>query len=180
MHSSEGEGRHYLVLVVEDDEAIRRLIAQAALEEPGMQVLAARDGAEALAAFAQVRPDVVLLDLHLPGLDGTEVCRRLKADPATSSVPVVGFSAGANEAEARAAGCDDFVAKPFELDDLMARLRRWWVGGPPAEPSDHRDQVVEAEPIGQPDARAAAPPERLELGRRDAAQPESGRVGRVG
>jgi DNA-binding response OmpR family regulator len=127
VHSSDPapEPRHFVVLVIEDDAAIRELIAHAALEEPGMQVLAARDGAEGLAAFEQIRPDVVLLDLQLPGLDGIEVCRRLKSDPTTAEVPIVGFSAGTNEATARQAGCDDFVAKPFELDDLMGRLRRW-------------------------------------------------------
>jgi CheY-like chemotaxis protein len=127
VHSGEPapEPRHVVVLVVEDDAAIRDLLAQAALDEPGMRVLTARDGAEALAAFARVRPDVVLLDMRLPGIDGAEVCRRLKADPATAGVPVIALSASVDPAAAQEAGCDDFVAKPFELDDLMARLRRW-------------------------------------------------------
>jgi CheY-like chemotaxis protein len=120
--------RHHLVLVVEDDAAIRALVAEVVLEEPGLQVLVARDGAEALARVEQVRPDLLLLDLQLPGLNGAEVCRRLKGDPATAGVPVVGFSAGFNEGTARAAGCDDFLAKPFEVDDVMGRLRRW-LGG---------------------------------------------------
>ena len=127
MHSNDAAPAppHRLLLVVEDDEPIRRLVAAIVLDEPGLHLLEAHDGAEALAAFAKVRPDVVLLDLQLPGVDGLEVCRRLKADPETAGVPVVGFSAGYNEAGARAAGCDDFVAKPFELQDLVARLRCW-------------------------------------------------------
>jgi CheY-like chemotaxis protein len=111
---------HRLILVVEDDDAIRALVAEVVAEEPGVHVFSALDGAQALAALQKVRPDVVLLDMGLPGIGGEEVCRRLKADPATAGVPVVGFSAGVNAAAARAAGCDDFVAKPFELEELTA------------------------------------------------------------
>jgi DNA-binding response OmpR family regulator len=135
-----------LLLAVEDDDAIRDLLAAVVTDEPGIHLLAVRDGAEALAAFGKVRPDLVLLDLQLPGVDGAEVCRRLKANPATAGVPVVGFSAGANEAAARAAGCDDFVAKPFDPEELLVRIAA---------------VLRRARPRPPPPAR---PPERIQVG----------------
>jgi len=115
--------RHRLLLVVDDDAAIRELMVHAVIEEPGIHVMLAADGAEALAAFEKVRPHLVLLDLQMPGIDGLEVARRLKSDPATADVPIVGFSAGTNAEAASAAGCDGFVAKPFDIDEVMTLIR---------------------------------------------------------
>jgi CheY-like chemotaxis protein len=67
----------------------------------------------------------VLVDVLMPRLGGLEVARRLKADPATRGIPVVALSAGATRADALAAGCDDFVGKPFDVDDLIETVRRW-------------------------------------------------------
>jgi CheY-like chemotaxis protein len=128
---STASARHRLLLVVEDDPAIRELMVHAVMEEPGVHVMLAADGAEALAAFEKVRPHLVLLDLQLPGIDGLEVARRLKAAPETASVPIVGFSAGSNAAAAREAGCDGFVAKPFDIDEVMTLIRNRLSGEPP-------------------------------------------------
>jgi CheY-like chemotaxis protein len=150
-----GEAADCLILVVEDDAPIRRIVVALLRDEPGLRVLEARDGTEALETVARVRPDAVLLDMHLPGIGGAEVCRRLKADPATAGVPVVAVSAAYNEAAARAAGCDDFVAKPFDLQDLVDRVRRWLgAGSPRREAAERGQEVADVERFGQPDGGA--------------------------
>jgi CheY-like chemotaxis protein len=123
--------RHRHLLVVYADAAIRQLMLHAVMEEPGVHVMLAADGAEALAVFEKVRPHLVLLDLQLPGIDGLEVARRLKAMPATAGVPIVGFSAGANADAALEAGCDGFVAKPFDIDEVMTLIRDRLRSDPP-------------------------------------------------
>ncbi|MBN9511206.1 MAG: response regulator [Alphaproteobacteria bacterium] len=110
------------VLVVDDEPAIRRLL-RTSLAAQGWRVAEAADGAAALDAVAAAAPDVVLLDLGLPDLDGMEVLRRLRA---VSAVPVVVLTARENE-EAKVAaldgGADDYVTKPFGTAELVARLR---------------------------------------------------------
>jgi two-component system cell cycle response regulator DivK len=113
------------VLVVDDDPDIRALLTEFLAADLGVAVATARDGQDALAQVALARPDAVLLDLMMPVLDGFEVCHRLKADPATRDIPVVAVSAGRNADGARACGCDDFVAKPFDIEAIEAALHRW-------------------------------------------------------
>jgi CheY-like chemotaxis protein len=113
-----------LVLVAEDDAAVRDLLV-AVVGDMGLGVAAARDGRAALDLVARERPALVLTDLMMPVLDGFAVCRALKADGATRAVPVVALSAGRNEPEALACGCDDFLAKPFDIDEVEATVRRW-------------------------------------------------------
>jgi two-component system response regulator MtrA len=111
-----------LVLLVEDDASIRELTTSG-LERAGFRVDAAADGPEALEQFARTPPDVVVLDLMLPGLDGYEVCRRIRA---TSQVPVVMLSARADTVDVVVGlevGADDYVTKPFEIAELVARIR---------------------------------------------------------
>jgi CheY-like chemotaxis protein len=113
------------VLVVDDDPSILDILGDFVADELGVDVVRASNGAVALAAAAARRPDLVLLDLRMPVLDGFEACRRLKADPATRAIPVVAVSADGNRAAALAGGCDDFVAKPFDLDAIERVVRRW-------------------------------------------------------
>src|SRR5947199_357360 len=113
------------VVVIEDDDDIRSLVAFR-LERVGAAVHQASDGESGLAAVAELRPDVVLLDWMMPGMDGLEVCRRLRADPATASLPVVLLTARAREADAErglAAGADAYIAKPFSQPELLDAIR---------------------------------------------------------
>jgi CheY-like chemotaxis protein len=111
------------VLVVEDDESIRRLLA-ILLEHPEeYEISLAADGAEALWQSSQIRPTVVVLDLRLPRVDGLEVARRLRADPATAGCWIVAISAEQREDEALRAGCDRFLAKPLDLVLLEEAVR---------------------------------------------------------
>jgi two-component system cell cycle response regulator DivK len=126
--------RERLVLVVEDDQCVRDLL-EAALALPELAdlgPLAVLTAPHAAAAFARMDgrvPDLVLLDVLLPGMDGTALCRRMRADPRLRAVPVVAVTAiglgDGGEEKARAAGCDGYLAKPFDLDDLLAAVRRW-------------------------------------------------------
>jgi DNA-binding response OmpR family regulator len=114
------------VLVVDDDVTIRRLL-QITLETEGFGVVTAGDGNEALRrAQDEPRPDLVLLDIMMPGMDGLQVCHTLKNDPATSGTPVVLLSAKAQSHDIELGlrvGADDYVTKPPDLLDLVARIR---------------------------------------------------------
>jgi CheY-like chemotaxis protein len=93
----------------------------------GYEVLSARDGAAAIAMVASERPDLILMDLNLPEIDGWEATRRLKADPATRDIPIIALSAYAmagDREKALATGCDDFDTKPIEFDRLLAKIEQ--------------------------------------------------------
>ena len=109
------------ILVVDDDDLIRQMVRDL-LELAGFAVWAAVDGAEGLAQAAAVRPDLILLDLMLPDLDGYTVCRALKADPATHAIPVIFLTASADPGlnhQAYAAGAAACLTKPFEVAALL-------------------------------------------------------------
>ena len=113
------------VLVVEDEEDIRELVSYNLLKE-GYQVAGVASGEDALAAIASKPPDLVLLDLMLPGVDGLTVCRKLKGDPQTESIPVILLTAKGEEADIVVGlnmGADDYITKPFSPKVLLARLR---------------------------------------------------------
>jgi two-component system KDP operon response regulator KdpE len=114
-----GKGR---VLVVDDEHSIRRAVGRA-LTARGYEVQLATDGEEALAQAAAFQPDLVVLDLNLPALDGLSVCRQLRA---WSPVPILVLSVREDEADKVAAldlGADDYLTKPFGIDELLARVR---------------------------------------------------------
>lgn len=117
------------ILIVEDVEVNQDLLVQ--LLEEDYAVATADDGAAGLEAAARERPDLILLDLSLPVIDGWEAARRLKADPALSAIPIIALTAHAmrdDEAKARASGCDDYLSKPIDEDLLFAKLQRY-LGG---------------------------------------------------
>jgi putative two-component system response regulator len=114
-----------LVLVIEDELAQRLLITRI-LEHEGYRVEAAADGEAGLRAVIEHSPDLVLLDLNLPRVDGYEVCRQLRADPVTATLPVIVITAHTaldDMVAALDAGADDFLAKPFQQAELLARMR---------------------------------------------------------
>ena len=113
------------VLVVEDEPANLKLLVRLLTVE-GYQVLTAVDGVSALATIERRAPDVILLDVQLPGLDGFEVCRRVKQSPITRLTPVImitGLQSHLHRIEGINAGADDFLGKPFDADELRARVR---------------------------------------------------------
>ena len=112
-------------MVVEDDRDIADLVSHY-LEKAGWQPQIITSGADALTASRQAPPHLIILDLMLPGMDGLEVCRALRADPATASVPVIMVTARADETDRIVGlelGADDYIAKPFSPNELVARVR---------------------------------------------------------
>jgi phosphate regulon transcriptional regulator PhoB len=113
------------VLVVDDEADIRALVVHH-LEREGFRCRTATTGTDALRDVRQHRPDLVVLDLMLPGIDGLEVCRRLRGDTATTAVPIIMLTAKAEEVDrivGLEVGADDYVVKPFSPKELVARVR---------------------------------------------------------
>jgi len=114
------------ILVVEDQEDNRQIIRDM-LAATDYEITEAEDGEQALAAVAMERPDLILMDIQLPVMDGYEATRRIKADPALCSIPIIAVTSYAlsGEAEkARDAGCDDYVPKPYSPRELLAKIRQ--------------------------------------------------------
>jgi len=115
------------ILVIEDQEDNRQILRDL-LTNADFEVIEAVDGVTGLAAAAVHHPDLILMDVQLPGLDGYEATRRLKADGALRAIPVIAITAyELNEAEdkARAAGCDAYMAKPISPRQLLAKVREY-------------------------------------------------------
>jgi two-component system cell cycle response regulator DivK len=113
------------LLLVEDNEMNRDMLSRR-LERKGFTVVMAVDGAEALRMAVSELPELILMDMSLPVLDGWEATRRLKAAPETQHIPIIALTAhamSADEARAREAGCDDFDTKPIELPRLLEKIR---------------------------------------------------------
>jgi CheY-like chemotaxis protein len=116
------------ILVVEEQELNLDLLVQ--LLEDRYEVLTARDGAAGIAAAERERPDLILMDLSMPVVDGWEATRRLKANPQLKHIPIIALSAHAmagDEQKARACGCDDYLTKPLDEDLLFSKLE-WYLG----------------------------------------------------
>ena len=116
------------ILVVEDQEDNRQIVRDL-LTANDYEMTEAENGEEALAAVVKDRPDLILMDIQLPVMDGYEATRRIKADPSLRSIPIIAVTSYAllsgDEEKARAAGCIDFVPKPFSPRHLLAKIRRY-------------------------------------------------------
>ena len=113
------------ILYVEDNDDNVYMLKNR-LTRAGFTVIVATDGTQGLAMATSERPDLILMDLTLPDIDGWEATRRIKADPATKHIPVVALTANAmsgDREKAIAAGCDDFDTKPVELQRLIGKIR---------------------------------------------------------
>ena len=113
------------LLVVDDDPGLLRAVAET-LRAEGYEVTTARRGVEALGCIAQTLPDLIVSDIRMPGMDGYEATRRIKADPALRHIPIVAvtsYALSGDEEKTRAAGCDGYVAKPFSPRQLLATVR---------------------------------------------------------
>jgi CheY-like chemotaxis protein len=112
------------ILLVEDNEMNRDMLSRR-LERKGFQILIAVDGSQGVSMARSDRPDLILMDMSLPVLDGWEATRQLKADPETRSIPVIALTAHAmasDRDQALAAGCDDYDTKPIELPRLLDKI----------------------------------------------------------
>jgi len=120
------------ILIVDDDRSSRRLIATTLEDVSGYRVREAGDGAEALTAALEARPEIVFLDVELPGVDGIEACRRLRSDPATAEATIIMLTRNGGrrtERFARTAGADVLLTKPFSPLHLLRLVDR--IGGRP-------------------------------------------------
>ena len=129
---------HGFILIVEDNEA-NQLLARAVLEMEGFQVEVAGSGVEAQEAIQTRMPDLILMDVQLPGEDGLAITRRLKADPATAKVPVVALTAHAMVGDrdiALKAGCAGYISKPINTRTFGYDVRQF------LQPSDARERVA--------------------------------------
>jgi two-component system, OmpR family, phosphate regulon response regulator PhoB len=122
------------ILIVDDEPAILDLV-RFTLEDAEVRVVEASDGVEALALARRLRPDLILLDVHMPRLDGLEACRQIRRDPALAGTPVVMLTAAgqdADRARGREAGADEYLTKPFSplallalVEALVPETRSW-------------------------------------------------------
>ena len=115
------------ILVVEDQEDNRQILRDL-LGSVGYDMVEAHDGQQALSAVAEHKPDLILMDIQLPVMDGYEATRRIKADPATKNIPIIvvtSYALSGDEAKARDAGCDAYVTKPYSPRSLLTKIREY-------------------------------------------------------
>jgi two-component system cell cycle response regulator DivK len=115
------------VLIVEDQEDNRRIMRDL-LTSGGFRVVEATTGIEGVAAAESHRPDLILMDVQLPGIDGYEATRQIKAQPELAQIPLIivtSYALSGDDRKAFAAGCDDYVAKPFSPRSLLAKVRTY-------------------------------------------------------
>lgn len=132
------------ILVIEDESDLLEVI-QYNLEREGHKVIACRNGEQGLSRIRTDNPDLVILDLMLPGLDGVEVCRRVKADPVTRAIPIIMVTAKSEESDivlGLGIGADDYITKPFSPKELVARVKVVLRRGPLKEESGGGERVV--------------------------------------
>src|SRR5919197_2232862 len=115
------------VLVVEDQEDNRRIVRDL-LSSAGYQIVEAVSGEEGVSLAEREQPDLILMDIQLPDLDGYEATRRIRANPALEKIPIIAvtsYALSGDDVKARAAGCDDYVTKPFSPRALLAKVREY-------------------------------------------------------
>jgi two-component system cell cycle response regulator DivK len=115
------------ILLVEDTEDNRRIVRDL-LTSAGYELIEAETGEHGVAMAKEHRPDLILMDIQLPALDGYEATRQIKADPALAKTPVIAvtsYALSGDEAKTRAAGCDAYIAKPFSPRQLLAKVREF-------------------------------------------------------
>jgi two-component system cell cycle response regulator DivK len=115
------------ILVVEDQEDNRQILRDL-LTSGGFDMIEAENGADAITAAETNRPDLILMDIQLPILDGYEATRRIKANPDLKSIPIIvvtSYALSGDEDKARRAGCDDYVAKPFSPRELLKKIKAY-------------------------------------------------------
>ena len=115
------------ILVIEDTEDNRQIVRDL-LESAGYELIEALDGLEGVAAAEREHPDLILMDIQLPGIDGYEATRRIRAVPALATVPIIAvtsYALSGDEAKAVEAGCDGYVSKPFSPRALLAKVREY-------------------------------------------------------
>ena len=115
------------ILVVEDQEDNRRILRDL-LTSVGFELFEAEDGAQGIAAAQAHRPDLILMDIQMPVLDGYEATRRIKANPALRAIPIIvvtSYALSGDESKARAAGCNGYVSKPYSTRQLLAKIREY-------------------------------------------------------
>jgi two-component system cell cycle response regulator DivK len=115
-------------ILVADDDFDNRTIVQEALEAAGYEVVMATNGEEALEKIASEHPEVVLLDLSMPKINGWEVAKRIRENEALENMPIIAFTAHAlvgEELKAKAAGCDDYISKPCLPKEVVERITHW-------------------------------------------------------
>jgi two-component system, OmpR family, alkaline phosphatase synthesis response regulator PhoP len=148
------------ILVVEDEPDILEVI-QYNLEREGNKVIACRNGEAGLSRIRTEDPDLVILDLMLPGMDGVEVCRQVKADPVTRAIPIIMVTAKGEESDVvlgLGLGADDYITKPFSPRELLARVQVVLRRGPLREQSGGGERVVRGSlsiDLGRHEARVA-------------------------
>lgn len=122
------------VLIVDDNPTNLKLL-RIILEQEGYEVTTANDAEEALRRLAHAKPRMILMDIQLPGIDGLELTRRLKADPEYAGTVIIALTAYAmkgDEEKARAAGCDGYITKPIDAEQLPRTLEAYFAQRPPA------------------------------------------------
>ena len=116
-----------LILVVEDQPDNRKILRDV-FARTDYEIIETENGEEALAALAKVRPDLILMDIQLPIMDGYTATRRIKADPVLKSIPVIAvtsYALSGEEKKAREAGCDGYIPKPYSPRELLAKVRQY-------------------------------------------------------
>ena len=115
------------ILVVEDTEDNRQILRDL-LGSAGYDMIEANDGAEGVSQAATHKPDLILMDIQMPVMDGYEATRRIKADPALAKIPIIvvtSYALSGDEGKAKAAGCDAYVTKPYSPRQLLAKIREY-------------------------------------------------------
>jgi two-component system cell cycle response regulator DivK len=115
------------ILVVEDQEDNRRILHDL-LASVGYQILEAEDGERGVAAAERERPDLILMDIQMPIVDGYEATRRIKANPDLRTIPLIvvtSYALSGDEDKARAAGCDDYITKPYSPRQLLSKIKEY-------------------------------------------------------